>query len=339
MSVIAPAHYTEDTMRIVAIEEHYVTQRLIDFNGDFGLPETIIDQLLDVGDGRLASMDAAGVDYQVLSALAPATQELPDAIAIPFAKQLNDGLKTEVIDVHPDRFGAFATLPMGAPEAAAEELHRTVTELGFVGALINGMVGQKFLDAEQFKPVLQAAQDLGVPIYLHPSVPPPPVKRVYYNNFDSPITQTLGLNGYGWHYETAMHMLRLILNGTLDEFPDLQWVIGHAGEGLPYQIGRLEDVHANNMADREKSTITEYLRSNVYATTSGYPFDDPFDLTRKLFGDDRVMFSVDYPFADNVRMAQWLHDLRLTPDLRERVASRTAMELLGLDQPTPAPAA
>jgi uncharacterized protein len=317
-------------MRIVALEEHYVTQRLLDFNGDFGLPQVLLDKLLDVGEARIADMDAAGIDVQVLSALAPATQDLNKGIAVPLAAKLNDSLKTDVIDVHPGRFEGFATLPMKAPEAAADELRRTVEELGFLGALINGMVDDRFLTDERFRPVLQAAQDLSVPIYLHPNVPPNRVGSVYYGRMSTPEQRTLGMNGYGWHYETALHVLQLIIEGTMDEFPDLQWIIGHAGEGLPYQIGRLEDVHGPSLADRDLDTITDYLRRNVWATTSGYPYTDTLDLTRKLFGDDRTMFSVDYPFGDNVRLAQWLHDLRMTPDLRERLAHRTADELLGL---------
>lgn len=318
-------------MRIVALEEHYVTDKLLAFNGDHGLPQTILDQLLDVGESRIADMDAVGIDVQVLSALAPATQTLEEGVAVPFAQKLNDHLKADVIDAHPGRFEGFATLPMKAPEAAADELRRTVEELGFLGALINGMVDDRFLSDETFTPVLQAAQDLEVPIYLHPSVPPNRVSRVYYEGMDTYAHRTLAMNGYGWHYETALHVLRLIVDGTMDEFPDLQWIIGHAGEGLPYQINRLEAVHGPSLADLERDTITDYLRSNVYATTSGYPFTDEFNLTRKLFGDDRTMFSVDYPFAGNVECAQWLHDLSVTPDLRERIAHRTADELLGLE--------
>jgi predicted TIM-barrel fold metal-dependent hydrolase len=320
-------------MRITTFEEHYVTERLLDVNGDHGLPEAIINKLLDVGEGRIADMDAAGIDLQVLSAMAPATQDLNEGVAVPFAEKLNDRLKTDVIDAWPGRFAGFATLPMKAPEAAADELRRTVGELGFLGGLINGMVDDKFLSDEIFHPVLQAAQDLNVPIYLHPNVPPKRVRSVYYKNMQTPAQRTLAMNGHGWHYETGLHIQQLIVEGTMDAFPDLQWIIGHAGEGLPFHVDRDNDTHAaaGTFDELELDSFTEYYHRNLYVTSAGYPYDDAFRLARKVFGDDRVMFSVDYPFAGIVESTQWLLDLDVTPDLRERLAHRTADQLLGLD--------
>lgn len=321
-------------MRIVALEEHYATDALLAFNGDHELPQPILDNLLDVGAARLADMDAAGIDVQVLSALAPATQDLEEGVAVPFARKLNDHLKSDIVDAYPGRFEGFATLPMKAPTEAADELRRSVEELGFLGALINGMVDDLFLSDERFEPVLAAAEDLGVPIYLHPNVPPKRVRSAYYKNMSTPAQRTLAMNGHGWHYETGLHVQQLIVEGTMDRFPDLQWIIGHSGEGLPFHVDRDNDTHAaaGTFAELELDSFTEYYRRNLYVTSAGYCYDDAFRLARKMIGDDRIMFSVDYPFAENEKSVQWLHDLEgITPGLRERIAHGTADALLGLD--------
>lgn len=319
-------------MGFIAIEEHYTTPELLDFNGDFGLPEPLINKLLDVGEGRIADMDAAGIDMQVLSAMGPAAQNFNSGVAVPLAQTLNNELKTEVIDAYPGRFAGFATLPMMDPAASADELKRTVEELGFLGALINGMCNGEFLSHPQFEPVLKTAQDLGVPIYLHPSTPVKRVASAYYNDMSTMPHQTLGMNGHGWHYETGLHIQRLIVDGTMDKFPDLQWIIGHAGEGLAFHVDRDDEVHANvgTFDSLELDSFTDYYHRNLYVTSSGYPYDRPFRLMREVFGDDRIMFSVDYPFAENARSAQWALDLPLVPALRERFTRGNAADLLGL---------
>lgn len=321
-------------MRIVAIEEHYATPGLLKRTGlDLSwFPGDMAAKLNDTGDGRLDVMDAAGIDLQVLSAVAPATQEMPPGLAVHYATCLNTDLHKSVIQAHPDRFAGFATLPTNRPSAAADELHRCVTELGFVGALINGTTRGRFLDHPRFEPILKAAEDLDVPIYLHPSVPPKPVLDTYYNGLATPVDRMLAMSAYGWHFETALHALRLIVHGVLDRFPRLQIILGHMAEGLPFHIERVDDMMAG-VAGLEKP-VSQYLRDNFWATTAGYPYDGPLRLTRELFGDDRVLFSVDYPFADSVRSAQWLHDLDITPDLRERLAHRNADRLLGLGDPS-----
>jgi predicted TIM-barrel fold metal-dependent hydrolase len=317
--------------RIVAIEEHYATPDLLAATGlDLSwLPDNPHDRLLETAEGRLADMDAAGIDVQVLSAVGPAVQELPDDVAIPLARDLNTRLHDSVIAGHPDRFAAFATLPTGNVAAAVDELERSVTRLGFVGALINGTTGDRFLDHPDFAPLLSAAAALDVPVYLHPGVPPKPVMAAYYAGVHPPLGRMLATAGYGWHYETSLHALRLVVAGVFDRLPGLRIILGHLGEGIPFHLQRIEDM-LTPLADHLAQPVSSYFRQNFWVTTSGYFFDGPLALTREVFGDDRVLFSVDYPYSDNKRAADWLRDLPVEQDVRDRIAHGNADRLLGL---------
>jgi uncharacterized protein len=273
-------------------------------------------------------MDSGGIDVQVLSAVAPAAQELPIESALAVAAQLNNEL-SETVTAHPDRFAAFAALPTGVPDVAAGELERAVTELGFVGALINGTTGGRFLDDPTFAPILETAARLDVPIYLHPGPPPKPVADAYYTGFQAPINQALALTGYGWHYETSLHAVRMIVAGIFDRWPGLKLILGHLGEGIPFQLPRIDDV-LTPLAGHLNKPISDYFRDNFWITTSGYFYDGPFRLAREAFGDDHVIFSVDYPFADNRQARDWFDGLDLEGDVREKIAHGTVDALLGL---------
>jgi hypothetical protein len=317
-----------DAMRIVAIEEHFGTPALLSGTDLSWLAASPRERLLDIGDGRLADMDSAGIDVQVLSAVAPAAQELPAEVGVPLAIGLNNEL-SDAVTAHPDRFAAFATLPTSAPDAAAVELERTVTELGFVGAMINGTTGGRFLDDPMFAPILDTAARLDVPIYLHPGLPPKPVADAYYTGFSKPINQTLALAGYGWHYEASLHAVRMILGGVFDRWPGLKLILGHLGEGIPFHLGRIDNF-LSPLADHLAKPIGDYFRANVWITTSGYFYDGPFRLATETFGDDHVIFSVDYPFADNRRARDWFDNLDLAADVRAKIAHGTVDALLKL---------
>lgn len=316
--------------RIVALEEHYATPDLLEATGlDLSwLPMSPERRLLNTAEGRLADMDAAGIDVQVLSAVGPGVQELPDDVAIPLARDLNTRLR-KTIAAHPDRFAAFATLPTGNPEAAAVEFERAVTELGFVGAMINGTTRGLFLDHPDHAPVLETAARLGVPLYLHPGTPPPPVLAAYYGGLPPLVGRMLATAGYGWHYETSLHALRLIAAGVFDRLPDLKIILGHLGEGLPFHVERVDEMF-DRLEGAPAKPVSAYLRDNFWITTSGYYFDGPFALARRAFGDDRILFSVDYPFSDNAVSTGWLSGLDLDAAARERIAHANADRLLGL---------
>jgi hypothetical protein len=192
----------------------------------------------DLGEGRIAAMDAAGIDVQILSC-APGPEIVEPLLAVELTTQANDTVAAAVAK-HPDRFLGFATLPMRDPTAAATELERAVRELGFVGALINGHVSGRYLDDTYFWPVFESAETLGVPIYLHPTVPPQPVIDACYGGFAPAVSAVLSTAGSGWHIDTGIHCLRLILGGVFDRFSKLQIIVGHQFEALSWMAWRVD---------------------------------------------------------------------------------------------------
>jgi predicted TIM-barrel fold metal-dependent hydrolase len=318
-------------VRIVALEEHYATPELLAATGLdlYWLPRSPRDQLVESVEARVEEMDAAGIDLQVLSAVGPGVQELSHDVAVPFARRLNDQLHDAFVATRPDRFAGFATLPTGSPKDSAAELERSVSDLGFVGALINGSTGGRFLDDPRFGALFDAAAGLGVPIYLHPGAPPPAVAAAYYATMPGHTGAMLATAGYGWHYETSLHALCLVLAGVFDRLPALKVILGHLGEGLAFHLGRIDDV-LTPLAGHLGKPVSAYLRDNFWITTSGYYFDAPFRLALKAFGDDRILFAVDYPYSDNAGACAWLSHVDVEPHVREQIAHGNAEALLGL---------
>lgn len=315
-------------MRVVAIEEHHIIPEMSGSLGLNQLPPAMQARLHATVDERLADMDATGIDLQVLSVVLPMPEMLPAQTALPLATKANEQLHG-MVTAHPGRFAAFATLPVTAPDAAATELERAVGELGFVGAMISGTIGGRFLDDQFFGPVLETAARLDVPIYLHPGPPPQSVADVYYSGFADPVNQILATGGYGWHYETSLHALRMIVGGVFDRLPGLKVILGHLGEGIPFHLSRIDDTLPPSVLGLAKP-VSAYFREHFWVTTSGYFYDGPFRLTREAFGDERLIFSVDYPFADNHRARDWFDRLDLSPEVREKIAHGTVDELLRL---------
>jgi uncharacterized protein len=318
-------------VRVITLEEHFWTGAIRDANRD-AMPRAqsgdAAGKLSDLGEGRLADMDAAGIDVQVLSVTAPATQELDPATAVALARDANDQLAAAVA-AHPDRFAGFATLPTPDPEAAAAELARTVTSLGFKGAMINGHTGGRFLDDRAYWPIFERAEELGVPVYLHPTYPAPEVMQAYYAGFEAPVSLALATAGWGWHAETGLHALRLVLGGVFDRFPSLQVIIGHMGENIPFSLARADE-RLSPVATGLKRRVGEYVRENFYITTSGYFTDPPLLCALMVLGADRILFSVDYPFADNTRGRAFLDRAPVSEADREKIAHGNAERLLGL---------
>ncbi|WP_085245711.1 amidohydrolase family protein [Mycobacterium paraense] len=334
---------TKSVSRVVALEEAFLHPRVWDL-----YPEplqrryaAVRGRLSDVGAERIRLMDAAGIGMQVLSHAQPGIQILADDqadLAIAVCREVNDWL-AEAIAAHPARFAGFAMLPTQSPADAAHELERAVRDLGFKGALINGHTNGRYLDDPSFDPLLRRAESLGVPVYIHPTDPPPAVSNAYYAPFDSALIPT-----WGWPVETGTHVLRLICAGVFDRHPNLKVIVGHMGELLPYCFTRLnvgltmagwllaspegDQAHAGM-----RQTVGYYLRRNVFITSSGV-FDVPvFDCARAMLGIDNLMFSVDYPFQDNFAAMEFLQRCDLSPRDRERFAHGTAESLLALDNP------
>jgi len=320
--------------RVVALEEAFLHPRVWEL---FPQPLQrkylpVRDQLSDVGAGRIRLMDAAGIDVQVLSHVQPGIQVLAEEqaeLAVSVSREVNDWLAAAVA-AHPSRFAGFAMLPTHSAADAADELERAVRDLGFKGALINGHTNGHYLDEPSFDVLLSRAESLGVPIYIHPTDPPPAVADCYYAPFDSALVPT-----WGWPVETGTHLLRLICAGVFDRHPNLKIIVGHMGELLPFCFTRL-NVGLTMAGWLEapigmQNNLGYYLRQNVFITSSGV-FDVPvFDCARAMLGLDNLMFSVDYPFQDNFAATEFLERCDLSADERQRVAHRTAERLLKLD--------
>ena len=329
-------------MRLIGLEEHFLTPAFLDGPGlslkkQAQSPDArvasrytkLIEQLCDVGRGRIAAMDAAGIDVQVLSLHAPGVEQLEPSVAVGMARDMNDWL-ADAMERHPDRFAGLAALPVMVPEAAVAELERMVRNHGFKGAVINGHTRGRYLDDRFFWPVLECADQLRVPLYLHPAPPPQAVIETYYTgNFAPEVTAQLASPAWGWHIETAVHVLRIILSGAFDRFPNLQLVIGHLGETLPFMLPRLDATLPREVTRLERS-IGDYLRQNVSYTISGFNFVPTFlDLFLEV-GADRVMFSADYPWGTMDGARSFLESLPISPSDRELIAHSNAERLLRL---------
>ena len=324
-------------MRTITLEEHFVTKSSLEAAGARHLPRAWPQQaelqpkLLDMGAGRIASMDEAAIDFQVLSlSAALGFDALNAATATPLARDINDEL-ADAVRAFPTRLGGFATLALQDPAAAAIELERCVNRLGFFGVLINGTTGGLFLDDPRFLPFLEAATHLGAPIYLHPAPPPEPVEHAYFSGLPGETGHLLSIAGWGWHAETALHTLRLIVSGVFERLPKLQLIIGHMGEGLPFALARSSGI-LSGASPHLRQPVAAYFKSNIHITTSGYFTQPPLRCALEVVGIDRLMFSVDYPFAPNASGRAFLDKLpeMLSADEMAKLTHRNAEHVLNL---------
>jgi predicted TIM-barrel fold metal-dependent hydrolase len=325
----------DTAMRTITLEEHISTPEFLEATGKVLQIDPVVDvwkanrdKLLDVGKNRIADMDAAGIDMQVLSLSGIGMDRLDAATAAALARDTNDKLAAAV-HAHPNRFAAFATLALQEPEKAASEFERCVQQLGFKGALVNGMSDGLFLDHPRFTPLFEAAQALDVPIYLHPGPPPEAVKKAYYEGLPANLAFVLSTAAWGWHVETGMHSLRLILSGLFDRFPKLKIIIGHMGEALPYYIVRADDFLAQS-AKYLQRRVSEYFHKHFYITTSGCFSLPPFLCALQVVGADRILFSVDYPFSPNALGRAFLDALPVSPEEMAKITHGNAERLLKL---------
>ncbi len=321
-------------MSLIALEEHYawdpasagnVVATWLDTNNPIGH-----QRLYDRGPLRLEQMDAAGIDFQILSLFDPGVQDETDvARAIDLARRANDDL-AESVRATPARFGGFATLATQDPDAAAAELERAVTDLGLVGALINGHCQGRYLDDPAYERLFASAESMGVPIYLHPTTPHPAVMAAWFAPY---VDDGMHLASWGFGAETGTHVLRLIYSGLFDKFPGLQMIIGHLGEMLPFAAYRIDRYYGLGGGGGSRTALqrlpSDYLRSNFHVTTSGNFSPPAFACTLDVLGADRVMFSVDYPMDDNLTGAAFMASYPMDEATRRKVSSENAIRLFG----------
>jgi predicted TIM-barrel fold metal-dependent hydrolase len=328
--------------RVIALEEAFLHPKLWElFPPDYQKQlAPVKDSLLDVGEKRIRDMDAAGIDMQVLSHVQPGAQILKDPKkSIELCREINDWLR-DVIRAYPARFAGFAMLPTQSPGDAAEELERTVKELGFKGALINGHTNGKYMDDDSFSVLFERAQSLDVPIYIHPTDPPQAIIDTYYRGYSIPL-----VTGWGWPVETGTHLLRLMCAGVFDRYPRLKIIVGHMGELIPYCLSRVNVALTvgtwlvAGMEKKEKRLISTvgmqknvlyYMHENVFMTSSGV-FDQPvFDCALAMLGIDNLMFSVDSPLRDNFEAIDFLRGARLSQGDKEKFSHGNAETVLKL---------
>jgi len=310
----------------IVLEEHFLPPWIPEPRNEPG----ILRSLHDVEDVRLAEMDACNIERMVLSIRAPGAQGIRDpAEAARAAREVNDHV-ADVISRHPARFAGFASIALQDTDAGVTELLRCVRELGFVGAMINGYTNTPdgaamYCDAPSVLPFWEAAEDLGVPVYLHPRRPLPSQMAAYgdYPELcDAPST-------WAFNADTAVHALRLILSGLFDRLPGTKVILGHMGETLPFALWRFDNRMRIECARRLAGTVTDYFMANFFITTSGVLDDLVLDFVVKKLGVERVLFSIDYPFEDPTGAAEWLRTTSAVDDQqRRRIARLNALDLL-----------
>jgi gamma-resorcylate decarboxylase len=287
-------------------------------------------KLLDLHDARLAEMDRTDIEIEIISLNSNGIQGVVDpAEAVALARKANDAL-AETIARRPDRFAGFAALPMQDPHAAAGELARCVHDLKFKGALVNSFTQlgtadtAVYYDLPQYRPFWAEVERLGVPFYLHPRDPLPSRRHAYEGHpwlIGSP---------WGFAEETAIHALRLMGSGLLDEYPGLQIVIGHLGERIPYDLWRLDHRLAKVPARPAKRSMAEYFRKNFHITTSGNFCTQSLIQAILTVGADRVLFAVDYPFEDHAQGCAWFDAAEIAETDRLKIGRSNAQALFGL---------
>lgn len=325
-------------MRTITLEEHFLSKGIMErieraaasrgsdlSKGPFAERYA---KLSDLGSTRLKDMDAGGVDLQVISHTTEGSRSLSREDDVRMMRAANDELAAAVA-AHPDRFAGLAMLPLSDPEVAVAELERAIHTLGFKGVMINGMTNGLFLDDPSFQPVLEQAVGLDVPIYLHPAEPPEAVQKAYYSGFGDAVNYGLSTGGWGWHSETAIHALRMILAGVFDRLPTLQIIIGHMGEMIPFMLARIDD-KLTPAARNLQRPISDYFLHNFTITTSGFFTDPPLLLALQIVGADRIMYSVDYPYSTNEQGRAFLDQVSISPLDKEKISHLNAERLLKL---------
>lgn len=325
-------------MRTITLEEHITTEPFLRAMAGTSTARGPIAEymermnhlLLDVGDGRIAAMDAGGIDVQVLSLGGGGTNSLDAGLAAEICEDANQTMAAAVA-AHPTRFAAFAALPVQDPRRAAEMLQTWVGK-GFKGSLVSGTVAGRFMDGPEFLPVFEAAEALDVPVYLHPAPPPQPVRQAYFGDLEPPLDFMLSTSAWGWHVETGLHALRLIASGLFDRFPKLKIIVGHMGENLPYSIARADAVLSRGIGDKLKRDVQQCFVENFWITNSGYFTLPPVQCALSVVKPDHLMLSVDYPFSQPKQGTQWLKELgTILPQSQvEAIAFGNAAALLKL---------
>ncbi len=321
----------------IAFEEHFAIPETLEetraFAGDGNVWDEFTRQILDLEDERLERMDNTGIEFAILSLNSPGVQRMADPkVAMAVAKKGNERM-AEAVQKHPDRYAAFAALPMHDPEAAAAELTRCVKELGFKGCMVNGFqqVGTpenvKYYDLPEYRPFWATVSELDVPFYLHPRMQIPPRAQNYEGH------PWLMSAPWGFAVETSIHSLRLCGSGLFDDYPNLKICIGHLGENIPFGLWRMDArMHFSPRGYRGKRPLGDYFREHFHITTSGNFNDAAFRCTLEVLDNDKVYFCADYPFEKMEDASAWYdHTEVISDEQRRKLGRDNAIRLFKLD--------
>lgn len=315
-------------MGLIALEEHFLAKAVHEsFKSKRGQQDALYgpftEKLLNLGDQRIQEMDKGGISLQVLSH-APMRSIMTPEICHSANIELYQAIQSL-----PSRFTGFAMLPMADPEAASSELKHCVEDLGFVGALVPNTCGCRFYDDTFFWPVFSQAQDLDVPIYIHPAFPPEDMEHRYQGNFPDSAARMMSTTAWGWHSDNGLHFLRLFASGLFDKLPKLKIVLGHMGEMLPFMFHRLTNITAQWETAR---TFQQVWNENIWFTTSGMFSLPALTCLLGTARRDHILFSVDYPYASNEQGLRFVDEIRqsglLSQEEFEMFTYRNAEKLL-----------
>ncbi len=320
----------------IAFEEHMAIPETLEntraFAGDSGKWDEFERQILDMGEERLQIMDKTGIEFAILSNNAPGIQGILDTQeAIDVSIKANDAM-AEAVKRHPDRYAAFAALPMQDPDAASAELTRCV-EMGFKGAMVNGFTQKDvedsaiYYDIPEYRSFWSTVNDLNVPFYLHPRMQIPSQCGNYEGH------PWLKSAPWGFAIETSIHALRMCGSGMFDDFPDLKIIIGHLGEHIPYDLWRIDArMRFSRREYRGNRPLGEYFLDNFLITTSGNFYDPAFKCCLEVVGVDRMFFCADYPFETMEDAADWWDATEAIDEATKLKIGRTnAIKLFNLD--------
>lgn len=346
-------------MRVIAIEEHAYTPKYIEYlfsRKEFPRREFIQkdgkkyvrewwsptnfrlsdpdkpQKISDIGEGRIRDMDAAGIDMQVISLSFPGVERFEAEGGTHISKIVNDEL-SEIVRQYPKRFAAYATLAPQDPPAAAAELERAVTQLGLKGAMITGHIRGEYLDEKKYWVILEMAEKLDVPLYIHPAIPSPELLKAYlpYPALASGIL--------GFAADTSLHAMRLILSGVFEKYPRLKIILGHLGEALPFWLWRMdsrieEEIQTDPLSNEFYEYLTKspssYFKNNFYVTTSGMYWEPALQFVNSVLGSDRIMFAADYPYESSQEAVKFLKEAKMKTADREKIFHSNAEKLLRL---------
>ena len=318
----------EPTTKKIALEEHFSIGELLPTSAELEFFDPVVldavEPLLpELAEKRLANMDKAGIEIAVLSQTAPGIQAITDSTeASAMARYANDALYA-AIEQQPRRFRGFAALNLQDMDAACAELKRCVSELGFVGALVNGSTQGEYLDNPRVDPLWSTLEQLDVPLYLHPGLP---------TNQPASMVEELDGATWGWSFDTATHALRLIVKGVFEKHPNANVILGHMGENLPFYLWRLDSRYASTRYRNDIGTTpSAVFRRNFYITTSGVCDDAALQCSIATLGPERIMFSTDYPYEDIELAGRWIEQATIDPIAKTMICRNTARTLLCID--------